>query len=386
MSDEYPSYSSRKIGEQGYVPASEGVPKFLLDDKVKLDALKSYARAFFNAAEIAKQTGNTHDLRELGVSRKDAAEFLANSKINPDFAYEKMASKEFLQVLQGGDGHDKETIFGKYREAAHDWDTGMAEAKEKLYKAGIRQNLNPTEATDAELSRQEEAFIQKSQEVTEKTGETHEVSAVEKMSEFGPGKKSPICLNSAAVMSQMLDAGGIPNHLVFCNATFPGDYGLLGGHVIVVSDKTGNLFEATDSNPDDAYCVTLACDSAKGVNAEHPLVALKNGGSVVVAYSDMNPNSVTLINTRDDARTLFSELGTSRFVMDTTAKGLEIKDWVQAKLVAASAMRLAHRENSDKSGFSVPLIRTVLEHDAAATPETPSVPQKAPAEAQGAAK
>ena len=72
--------------------------------------------------------------------------------------------------------------------------------------------------------------------------------------------------------------------------------------------------------------------------------------------------------------------------MDTTAKGLEIKDWVQAKLVAASAMRLAHRENSDKSGFSVPLIRTFLEHDAAATPETPSVPQKAPAEAQGAAK
>ena len=367
------------------MPASEGVPKFLLDDKVKLDALKSYARAFFNAAEIAKQTGNTHDLRELGVSRKDAAEFLANSKINPDFAYEKMAAKEFTQMLMGVDGHGKETTLGKYREATHDWHSGMAEAEERLYKAGIRHNLNPTKATDADLVRQEQAFIKENKEISEKTG-GDEVSAIEKMSEFGPDGKSPICLNSATVMSQMLDAGGIPNHLVICNATFPGNYGLTGGHATVFSDKTGNMIEATTDNPDHTYFVTLACDSAKGVNAEHPLKALTNGGSVVVASADMHPGSVTFINTRHGADTLFSELGTSRFVMDTTAKGLEIKDWVQAKLVAASAMRLAHRENSDKSGFSVPLIRTFLEHDAAATPETPSVPQKAPAEAQGAAK
>ena len=353
--------SADKIHQQGYVPAAVGAPKYLLDDKVKLDYLKSYARDFAKAADIAKTTGDITKLNDIGVSKDDAKDFLTNNKTNPDFAYEKMAAKEFTKKLWGTDG-DKKHALGIYDENTTKFLTGVEAGEKDYYKAAVRDVLHPTHESLDELSKVANDFKSKVKELAASTGR-EDIQDVEKMSEYGVGKKSPVCRNYASVMSQMLREAGIKNHVVSCNATGVGDYGLSGAHETVFSDKTAANIEATTYDPNNSYFVALASDSAKGVNTQHPLQALKDGGSVVLVHPSLNPKSVRVINTKSGANADLSELGTTRFIIDSTAKSLESRDWGQAKQAAVGAMTFTHVENQDKNDFSVSPVRAFLKKD-----------------------
>ncbi len=332
-----------------------GIYSFLLDDKEKLGFLINYAKEFRQSAEDAIRAGDRSKLPSE-IEKRDADVFMQNGDRNFKQEFTRLAAKYFTKQIHG-DGVNSEYALGKYDDSTRKSLNKMDDLRKAEYKAKVKHGLY---GKDKDF----EKYLSAGGDAIEYALESglssfaSDGKSDERMSDYAPDKKLPVCSHYAPTMGVMMHSAEIPGY-VFINEVIQSDLHAYYPHASFITEDGVAIIEASTKDAKDAYRPVLAANKVEG--EANAIDALKNGGRVMVMTYNNKGNSARIYTT--DSFTEEAEVASARYAMSVLERTIDRFDWQGNVNTARSAMHISRLEDLREYQFDIPEVKNYAKKD-----------------------